>query len=61
MGDMQTARGDLITSREACAILAINRSTLTRRVAAGKLEPTVRVPGYRGSFLFDRSDIEAAR
>ncbi|MCC2033894.1 helix-turn-helix domain-containing protein [Microbacterium allomyrinae] len=50
---------DLIGSAETARMLGVQRSTVTRRVAAGALAPLVIVPGYRGDFLFDRAEIEA--
>lgn len=50
---------DLIGTAEAAALLKISRSTLTRRVEAGEIEPALVVPGYRGGFLFEPADIEA--
>ena len=49
---------DLIGSREAEDILSIDRSTLSRWVAAGKLAPVTRL-GDSGAFVFQRSHIEA--
>jgi excisionase family DNA binding protein len=50
---------DLIGTADAARRLGVSRSTLTRRVEAGELEPAMRVPGYRGPLLFERADIEA--
>lgn len=50
---------DLIGSVDACDLLHIDRSTLSRWVALGKLTPAMRLPGARGAFLFRRDDIEA--
>lgn len=50
---------DLIRAVEAATILGINRSTLTRWVAAGHITPAVKAPGYKGIMLFNRSEIEA--
>ena len=49
---------DLITSAETCAALSIDRSTLSRWVAAGKITPALKLPGIRGAFMFDRADVE---
>lgn len=48
-----------IGSREACQILSIDKSTLSRWVAAGRLTPLVKLPGRNGAMLFGRSDVEA--
>ncbi len=52
---------DLIGSADACDLLSINRSTLSRWVSAGKLTPTHRLRGTTGAFLFKREDVEALR
>ncbi|MDF2826881.1 MAG: hypothetical protein K0R01_164 [Mycobacterium sp.] len=49
----------LIGTSEAATRLGVSRSTLTRRVEAGEITPTIVVPGYRGAFLFEPADIEA--
>ena len=49
----------LIGSATVCAMLHIDRSTLTRRVASGQIEPLARLDGARGAYVFDRSDIKA--
>ena len=48
---------DLIGSAEVCARADINRSTLSRHVAEGKITPAVRLPGRTGAMLFDRRDV----
>ena len=49
---------DLIGSAEATRILKIDKGTLSRWVAAGKLTPAHKLPGTYGAFLFYRADIE---
>ena len=46
-----------ITSAGVCALLKIDRSTLSRWVAAGKITPAVKAPGLRGAFLFDPAEV----
>jgi excisionase family DNA binding protein len=48
----------LIGSAEACTILGVDRSTLSRWVQLGKITPTMRLPGPKGVMLFDRADVE---
>lgn len=48
---------ELIGSAEACALLGIDRSTLSRWVKDGRLTPTTKLPGIRGAFIFDRADV----
>ena len=56
---MQTA-GGIIGSAEACRILGIDRSTLTRWAAAGRVQPLERLcEGRTGAFVWDREVIEA--
>ena len=51
---------DLMPTKEACRLLGnIDRSTLTRWVAAGKITPAIKLDGTRGPMLFNRADIEA--
>lgn len=47
-----------IPSAEACERLGIDRSTLSRWVAAGRITPTFRLPGATGSMLFDPADVD---
>lgn len=49
----------LIGTAEAARQLGVNRSTLTRWVDAGRIDPAFVVPGYRGNFLFDPADVYA--
>lgn len=59
MLDLMASTPHLIGTAAAAQLLGIDRSTLTRRVAAGAIEPALTIPGYRGDFLFERADIEA--
>ena len=50
---------DLIGSREACQILQIDKSTLSRWVAGETLMPAMRLSTTdNGAFLFRRKDVE---
>ena len=51
---------ELLTSADACRELSIDRSTLSRWVASGRLTPAVKLPGIRGPFLFTPAAIKAA-
>lgn len=51
---------DLLTTREASHILEEGVRQTIRRVERGTLTPAKKLPGLRGSYLFLRSDIEAA-
>ena len=47
-----------LTSAEVCERLHIDRSTLSRWVAAGRIAPAIKLPGKRGPFLFDPTEVE---
>jgi predicted site-specific integrase-resolvase len=56
------AKPDLIGSRDVCRIFEIDKSTLSRWVAAGKLTPALRLnEKTNGAFLFHRKDVEKLR
>lgn len=48
-----------IPSAVVCELLHIDRSTLSRWVAAGRLTPVIKLPGKTGAMLFDRETVEA--
>ena len=50
---------DLIGSNEAAAILSINRATLNRWAAAGRVPIAIDMDGLTGAKLYERADIEA--
>lgn len=50
-----------LTSAEACQRLGIDRSTLSRWVASGRIKPAVKLPGLRGAMLFDPATVDAAK
>lgn len=50
---------ELIGAARACKILDdIHRTTLTRWVAEGRLQPVSKLPGKNGAFIFDIADVE---
>lgn len=51
-------RPPLIGSAEACELLRIDPSTLSRWVAQSKITPAQKLPGKTGPFLFEREEIE---
>lgn len=53
-----TPTAPLLRSEEVCATLGIDRSTLTRWVAAGKASPAMKLPGPRGAYLFAPDEVE---
>ena len=52
---------DLIPSIEVCQILGIDRSTLSRWAAAGKITPALKLTGRTQPMFFERADVEALR
>lgn len=48
---------DLIGSAEACEILGIDRATLIRRIASGRLGLAAKMPGGRGPYVFERAEV----
>ena len=51
----------LMNSAEACKRLRIDRSTLSRWVAQGRIVPAGKLPGLRGAFLFHPTEVERVR
>ena len=59
---MHTETPTYIGSAEACRLLGIDRSTLSRWVAAGRLPLAMKVgTATNGALLFHRADVEALR
>ena len=56
---MCQATGELVPSVEACDILGIDRSTLSRWAKDGKIRPALKLGGLRGPMWFTRADVEA--
>lgn len=54
---MQTE--DLIGTEAAAELAGVDRSTITRWVAAGRLEAAYKLPGRQGYYLFHRSAVAA--
>lgn len=55
---MHNHSAEIITP-EACEILGVDRATLLRWVAAGKVQASRKLPGKTGAFLFNRKYIES--
>ena len=51
----------LMTSAEVCGELHIDRSTLSRWVSVGRIAAAHKLPGLRGPFLFDRTEVERVK
>ena len=47
----------LIGSAEAATILGVDRATLSRWVARGRVIPIHRLPGPNGAYVFSRTEI----
>ena len=53
---------DEITTREALSILGLSDpSSVSRFVAEQKLQPSRKLPGKTGAYLFAREDVEELR
>jgi predicted site-specific integrase-resolvase len=52
---------DLIGTAEATRILSVDKTTITRWVASGKLVPAMKLPKVNGAYLFHRSQVEALK
>jgi len=48
----------LVPSKEACERLGIDRSTLMRWVAAGRITPALKGEGIRGPMWFNAADVD---
>lgn len=55
---MPKTTANLIGSAEACERLGIDRSTLTRWVQSGRIAAAGKLPGPRGAYLFDPSEVD---
>lgn len=51
----------LLRSAEVCERLSIDRSTLSRWVATGRIVPAIKLDGIRGAFLFDAAEVERVK
>lgn len=49
---------DELVASEACEVLRIDKRTLFRYVAAGRVRPSRKLPGRTGAYLFARAHIE---
>lgn len=47
----------LLSSSEVCSALFLNRSTLSRWVAAGKIVPAHQAPGRNGAMVFTADEV----
>jgi predicted DNA-binding protein (UPF0251 family) len=52
---------DLIGTAEAADITGLDRRTLHRKVERGELKVVQKLPGLRGSYIFNRRDIIALK
>ena len=46
-----------LTAAEVCEFLQIDRSTLLRWVASGKVRAAQKLPGKSGAYLFDPAEV----
>jgi len=56
-----TQTPSLVGSAQLCKALGINRSTLSRWVAAGYAQPVHQNPGLRGAFVFTEAELARLR
>lgn len=56
-----TQAPSLLRSSEVCKRLNIDRSTLSRWVASGRIKPAMKLDGIRGAFLFAASEVDRAK
>ena len=52
---------ELVTTTEAAAELGVAVKTITRMVEDGRLTPQQKLPGIRGTYLFERAEIDRAK
>lgn len=52
---------ELLTSAETCEALSIDRSTLSRWVASGRIQTAFKMPGRTGGFLFAPTEVERVK
>lgn len=50
---------EMLSTAQACALLGVDRSTLTRWVKAGRIQPAVKLPTSNGAYLFNASDVDS--
>jgi hypothetical protein len=55
------SENQLLTTAECALVVGISVQTISRWVAIGRLTPARKLPGLRGPYLFDPSDIDALR
>lgn len=56
---MPTNPTSLMATVQVCERIGIDRSTLSRYVTLGRIQPTMRLPGRNGAMLFDPNDVAA--
>jgi predicted site-specific integrase-resolvase len=52
---------NLLTSAEAAREIGIDRGTLSRWVALGRIKPAMKLPGKTGTALFDPAEVARVR
>lgn len=58
---MTTPESPPIPTSDVCGLLHIDRSTLSRWVASGRITPLFKAPGTRGSFFFDPAEVQRVK
>ena len=59
VSDMSSHDEQLLGSKQVCDTLRIDKATLSRWVATGRVTPAHQLPGRNGARLFHRADVEA--
>ena len=58
---LRMTEAQLIGSAEACGILGIDRGTLVRWIASGRVRAAQKLPGQTGAYIFNLAEIERAK
>lgn len=58
MHDSPSMPSDLLATIEAAEIIGVERSTLSRWVALGRMTVAHQLPGKNGAVLFERAEVE---
>lgn len=56
---MSNIHPDLIGTKEASELIGESVKNTIRRIERGEITAVTKLPGLRGAYLFNRSDIEA--
>lgn len=54
----KTTTTEQVPTAEAARVLGVSVWSIRRLIERGELEPTAKLPGLRGAYLFDRADVD---